>query len=194
MENDEVLRLLGRIEHRDEAAFQKLYKAFSKKLFAYVVRQLNDAAKAEEIVSDTLFETWQHPTRFQGNAKFSTWLIGIAHNKVLMEWRKRKIPEANDDLIDSIIDDCDTPYEAMVKWQRKEGVRRCIERLSYHHRECYYLAYYEDLTQNEIAKVLECPVGTVKSRMSYAGKKIEDCLRLLIQREGGPHSEGDHDY
>lgn len=193
MENDEVLRLLGRIENRDEAAFRTLYKAFSKKIFAYAVRQLNDAAKAEEIVSDILFETWQHPTRFRGDSKFSTWLIGIAHNKVLMEWRKRQILGPDAELDDNLSDGRNTPYEAMAKWQRKEGVRRCIEKLSHHHRECYYLAYYEDLTQNEIATVLECPVGTVKSRMSYAGKKIEDCLRLLIQCEGGLHSEGDHD-
>src|SRR5213593_4313233 len=59
MDNDEVLRLLGRIERADEAAFRELYRAFSRRLYAYVLRQLGDPAQAEEIVADTLYEVWR---------------------------------------------------------------------------------------------------------------------------------------
>jgi len=63
MDNSHVLRLLGRIEQADEGAFRELYCAFSRKLYAYVLRQLSDPAQAEEIVSDTLYEVWKAPAR-----------------------------------------------------------------------------------------------------------------------------------
>jgi RNA polymerase sigma-70 factor (ECF subfamily) len=78
MDNHDVLRLLGRIGQRDEGAFRELYRAFSRKLYAYVLRQLSNEAQAEEIVSDTLYEVWKAPERFRGDSLFSTWLIGIA--------------------------------------------------------------------------------------------------------------------
>ena len=90
MENDEVMGLLQRIERGDEGAFRELYRAFSRRLYAYVLRQHGDPAQAEEIVSDTLYEIWKAPGKFRGDAQFSTWLIGIARNKVLMAFRSRK--------------------------------------------------------------------------------------------------------
>jgi len=106
MDNDEVLRLLGRIERADEDAFRELYRAFSRKLYAYVLRQLGDPAQAEEIVSDTLYEVWRQPARFRGESQFSTWLIGIARNKVLMAFRGRK-PDAIHDDIDVVAEAID---------------------------------------------------------------------------------------
>ena len=100
MDNDQVLRLLGRIEQADEGAFRELYCAFSRKLYAYVLRQLSDPAQAEEIVSDTLYEVWKAPAKFRGESQFSTWLIGIARNKVLMHWRGRKPDADHDDVAD----------------------------------------------------------------------------------------------
>jgi RNA polymerase sigma-70 factor (ECF subfamily) len=196
MEDEEILRLLHCIEHRDEAAFQKLYKAFSKKLFAYAVWQLDDATKAEEIVSDTLFEIWQHPTRFRGDAKFSTWLIGIARNKMKMAWRINIDTKHihDDEIINGIIDPTPPLIHNIEDSQRQEGVRLCMSKLSYNHRECLYLGYYEDLKFSDIAKLLECPENTVKTRMSNARKKIENCLRLWIQQEGGPDLRNDHAY
>ena len=67
MDNDDVLRLLARIAGRDEGAFRELYRAFSRKLYAYVLRQLSNEAQAEEIVSDTLYEVWKAPERFRGD-------------------------------------------------------------------------------------------------------------------------------
>jgi RNA polymerase sigma-70 factor (ECF subfamily) len=187
MDNDDVLRLLGRIEQADESAFRELYRAFSRKLYAYVLRQLSDPAQAEEIVSDTLYEVWKAPTRFRGDSLFSTWLIGIARNKVLMAWRGRKPDAQHDDLDDvaeSIAGDDPSAFEQLAQQQRSVGVRRCMDKLSSEHRECIHLVFYEGMSVVDVAKTQQCPEGTVKTRLFHARQKLKNCLRLLLASEG----------
>jgi RNA polymerase sigma-70 factor (ECF subfamily) len=187
MENDEVLRLLSRIERADEGAFRELYRAFSRKLYAYTLRQLGDPAQAEEIVSDTLYEVWRAPTRFRGDSQFSTWLIGIARNKVLMAFRSRK-PDAHHDDLEEVAEvvaaQDPSAFELLAQNQRSEGVRSCMDKLSSEHRECVHLVFYEGLSLAEVASVQACPENTVKTRLFHARQKLKNCMRLLLQREG----------
>ncbi|HJW11970.1 MAG TPA: sigma-70 family RNA polymerase sigma factor [Albitalea sp.] len=188
MDNDEVLRLLGRIEAADEGAFRELYRAFSRKLYAYVLRQLGDPAQAEEIVADTLYEVWKAPAKFRGESQFSTWLIGIARNKVLMAFRSRKPDASHDDLDDvaeTIAADDESAFDILANQQRREGVRHCMDKLSTEHRECIHLVFYEGMALAEVAALQACPENTVKTRLFHARQKLKNCLRLLLEREGG---------
>ena len=187
MENDEVLRLLQRIEQADEAAFRELYRAFSRRLYAYVLRQLGDPAQAEEIVADTLYEVWRQPAKFRGDSQFSTWLIGIARNKVLMAFRSRKPDSKHEDIADVadvIANDDPSAFEILAQQQRHEGVRSCMDKLSDEHRECIHLVFYEGMSLAEVASVQSCPENTVKTRLFHARQKLKKCLQLLLQREG----------
>ena len=94
MDNDDVLRLLARIERGDEAAFRELYRAFSRKLYAYVLRQLGDPAQAEEIVADTLYEVWRQPGTLSRRVAVQHLADRHRRNKVLMAFRSRK-PDAD---------------------------------------------------------------------------------------------------
>ncbi len=193
MENDEVMGLLQRIERGDEGAFRELYRAFSRRLYAYVLRQHGDPAQAEEIVSDTLYEIWKAPGKFRGDAQFSTWLIGIARNKVLMAFRSRKPDSVHDDLDDvaeSVASDQPGAFEQLAQHERQEGVRHCMSKLSAEHRECVHLVFYEGMGLAEVAVLQACPENTVKTRLFHARKKLTNCLRLLLQREGGDHLAG----
>jgi RNA polymerase sigma-70 factor (ECF subfamily) len=188
MDNDEVLRLLARIAQGDEAAFRELYRGFSRRLHAYVVRRLDDPAQAEEIVADTLYEVWRAPARFRGDAQFSTWLIGIARNKVLMAFRGRKPDHHHEDIADvaeTMPAEEPGAFEMLAQQQRHEGVRQCMDRLSDDHRECIHLVFYEGLSLAEVASLQACPEGTVKTRLFHARQKLKTCLKLLLQREGG---------
>lgn len=188
MENHDVLRLLGRIEQGDEAAFRQLYKAFSRKLYAYALRQSSDPAQAEEIVSDTLYEVWKAPGKFRGDSQFSTWLIGIARNKLLMAYRARK-HEADHDDVDEMAEVLESDeacgFDVLADKQRREGVLHCMSKLGDEHRECVHLVFYEGMSVAEVADVQKCPEGTVKTRLYHARQKLRNCLRLLIEREGG---------
>jgi RNA polymerase sigma-70 factor (ECF subfamily) len=188
MDNDEVLRLLARVERADEDAFRALYRAFSRRLYAYVLRQLGDPAQAEEIVADTLYEVWRRPAAFRGDSQFSTWLIGIARNKVLMAFRGRK-PDSRHEDLESIAEvlpaEGGSAFDAVAEAQRREGVLHCMDKLSDEHRECVHLVFYEGLALAEVAEVQGCPENTVKTRLFHARQKLKNCLRLLVQREGG---------
>ena len=193
MDNDEVLRLLGRIERADEAAFRELYRAFSRRLYAYVLRQLGDPAQAEEIVADTLYEVWRQPAKFRGDSQFSTWLIGIARNKVLMAFRSRKPDAVHDDLADVaelVANEDPSAFDILAQQQRHEGVRHCMDKLSSDHRECVHLVFYEGMSLGEVATIQACPEGTVKTRLFHARQKLKNCLQLLLQREGGGRLAG----
>jgi RNA polymerase sigma-70 factor (ECF subfamily) len=188
MDNDEVLRLLVRIGQGDEAAFRDLYRAFSRRLYAYVIRKLGNEAQAEEIVADTLYEVWKAPARFRGESQFSTWLIGIARNKVLIAFRSRKPDAVYEDLqeIAEVIASEDAgAFEQLAQRQRREGVQHCMERLSDDHREAIHLVFYEGMSLAEVAQVQSCPENTVKTRLFHARQKLRNCLKLLLEREGG---------
>ena len=188
MDNREILQLLERIGQGDEAAFRVLYKMFSRKLYAYTLRQTGDPAQAEEIVSDTLYEVWKQPTRFRGDAQFSTWLIGIARNKVLMAFRARR-PDSDhedlDDLADQLEGEGGCAFDVLAHKQRQQGVQHCMGKLSDEHRECVHLVFFEGMSLGEVAQVQACPENTVKTRLFHARQKLRNCLRLLVEREGG---------
>jgi RNA polymerase sigma-70 factor (ECF subfamily) len=188
MDNDEVLRLLGRIGQADEGAFKELYRAFSRRLYAYVLRQHGDPSQAEEIVADTLYEVWRQPAKFRGDSQFSTWLIGIARNKVLMAFRGRRPDEKHDDIADLaevVASEDASAFDVLAQRQRHEGVRDCMSRLSDEHRECIHLVFYEGMALAEVAEVQACPENTVKTRLFHARQKLKNCLKLLLQKEGG---------
>jgi RNA polymerase sigma-70 factor, ECF subfamily len=187
MENPQVLRLLSRIEQADEGAFRELYCAFSRKLYAYVLRQLSDPAQAEEIVADTLYEVWKAPAKFRGDSQFSTWLIGIARNKVLMHWRGRKPDADHDDVADlaeQLPSDAPGAFDIMAEQQRSEGVRHCVDKLGHDHRECVHLVFYQGMALADVARIQQIPEGTVKTRLFHARQKLKQCLQRLLAREG----------
>lgn len=193
LDNARVFPLLERIARRDEAAFRELYKAFSRKVYAYVLNQVRDTAQAEEIVADTLYDVWRFPDRFRGESQFSTWLIGIARNKVLMAWRARRPDSTHDDIddvADSLTDDGPGSFELLAEKQRREGVAHCLARLSDEHRACMHLVFYEGASVAEVAEVQGIPEGTVKTRLFHARQKMKDCLRRMLEAEGTPVGSG----
>jgi RNA polymerase sigma-70 factor (ECF subfamily) len=187
MDNDEVKLLLERVAREEQAAFRQLYKAFSRKVYAYVLNMLNDHAKAEEVLADTFYEVWRHPQRFRGDSQFSTWLIGIARRKALMVYRARRPDELHEDLEDiaeTAPSEAPDAYAELAGKQRREGVQHCMGKLSDEHRECLHLVFYEGMSLAEVAEIQNCPEGTVKTRLFHARQKIKNCLQALLRREG----------
>ena len=188
MDNDRVKELLERVGRQDQAAFRELYKAFSRRVFAYTLNMVNDHARAEEILVDTMHEVWRAPERFRGESQFTTWLIGIARNRSLMSYRSRRPDELHDDL-DDIAETtaADTPdgFAQLAAKQRSEGVQVCMGKLSNEHRECMHLVFFEGQSLAEVARVQGCPENTVKTRLFHARQKIKNCLRLMLARDEG---------
>jgi RNA polymerase sigma-70 factor, ECF subfamily len=187
MDNDRVRTLLERIGRQDQAAFRELYKAFSRRVFAYTLSMVKDHGRAEEILVDTMYEVWRAPARFRGDSQFGTWLIGIARNKALMAHRGRRPDELHEDLdeiAETQVSDSPDGFAQLAAKQRSEGVQVCMGRLSKEHRECMHLVFFEGLSLAEVAAVQGCPENTVKTRLFHARQKIKNCLRLMVEREG----------
>lgn len=182
--NDEIFALLAQVGKGDEAAMTKLYRSFSRKIYAYALNRMRDPQGAEEVVVDTMHEVWRHPDRFRGASKFSTWLIGIARHKMLTALRgKGPEHEDVDEMGEQLASEEPGAFEMLAERQRREGVQHCMGKLSDEHRECLHLVFYEGLSVGEIAEVQACPENTVKTRLFYARQKIRNCLRLLLERE-----------
>ena len=183
LSNDRAFALLKQIGEGNEKAMQELYRAYSRKIYAYVLNHLKDPGEAEEIVVDTMHDVWKHPDRFRGESKFGTWLIGIARHKMLSVLRGRDA--GHDELDEELPSDDPGSFELLAQKQRREGVQRCMGKLSDEHRECLHLVFYEGLSLGEIAAVQRCPENTVKTRLFHARQKIKNCLRLLLESEQG---------
>ncbi len=179
-----AVALLLRLVQQDEAALLALHRLFARRIYAFALNRLDDHDAAESIVSDTLFEVWNHAGRFRGESKVSTWILGIAHYKSLTAWRQRDV--AHDDIadhLDSFADQGPQADDWLAMQQDRQQVDSCVQRLRPMHKECVLLAYYEEWGVGEIASLQGVPDNTVKTRLFHARKQLKDCLaRLAIRR------------
>jgi RNA polymerase sigma-70 factor, ECF subfamily len=185
LDNAEALALLAKIAQGDEQAFQALYRKVSRTVYAFALQRMSDAAGAEEIVVDTLLDVWKQPQRFRGEAKFSTWLLSIARNKVIDRYRA-KGPDHEDiqDFAETLPADLSSDaFNQVADQQRREGVAHCLEKLSEEHRECLHLVYFEGMTVGEVSQVQAVPENTVKTRLFHARSKIKNCVARVMREE-----------
>jgi RNA polymerase sigma-70 factor, ECF subfamily len=185
LNNNNVFRLLKRIAAQDEGAFREIHDAFARPLYLFALNRLRDADKAQEIVADTLHEIWKHPDRFRGEARFGTWLIGIARNKILHMWRDAESQHEDlDDAAPLLVSSEPDGFAAFAENERRQGVRACMEQLPDEQRDCLHLVFYEGMTLAEVASVQSVPENTVQTRLFHARRKIRDCLKRLLAKEG----------
>lgn len=165
-----------------EQTLRALYREYGGELYGFAVNCLGDRGLAEELVQDVFTRVWRNADKFDpARATFRTWLYGIARNAVIDFDRRRSVRpglavfEGDSDpqaLTDSI-------EQAVLRWQ----VAAALERLTPEHREIIRLAHFQGLTLREVAERTGLPLGTVKSRASYALRS----LRLALEEMGvGP--------
>lgn len=175
--------LLRQIVDRNERAFTEFYAAFSPEIFAFIVRRMDNSADAEDVKQDTFSAVWDSARSYSGGATVFSWVCGIAANKIPMNYRKRPKPtEDIDDLApsDQPLSGDDSAEELIIKTQEKQGLTHCMGKLSFEHRECLFLAFWHDCSEQEMAEIQQIPRGTVKSRLSQARIKIKRCLARLL--------------
>ena len=171
-------RLLRAAAAGDEEAFSRLYHRHAGGVYNYLLRLTDNEPVGEELLQETFVAVWQGAHDFQRRAKVKTWIFRIAHN-LAVSWLRRHRPE-------SLEDDADVPSEedgpetsSVINWQNDQ-LLAALELLSPNHRAVVELVFVHELPYNEIAQIMDCPVGTVKSRMSYA---LQHLCRLLINSE-----------
>ena len=184
-DDNEARAWLARICLGDQGAMAQFYRAFAPQVHAFAMRQLGNAAEADDVVVDTMYEVWSTAKRFAGRSLVRTWLFSIARHRLLDRLRKRRPLESVDvdELADVLPGDEEGGYDALARRQRAQHVAHCLETLSEEHRECMHLVFYEELPLAEVAQIQGCPEGTVKTRLFHARQKMKRCLERRLGRE-----------
>jgi RNA polymerase sigma-70 factor (ECF subfamily) len=182
--DDQARALLDLVAAGNQNAFEELYRLLSRRVYAFVRRMIENSEAADEIMVDTMYEVWRTAGRFRGDSRVTTWILGIARNKVLMAMRSN--PKGQHEDIEDFADilDSDTPdaFAVLAEKQTQEVIQRCMQRLSEKHRECVHLTHFEDMSMPEVAATLGIPEGTVKSRLSHARAQLAACVASMLQR------------
>ncbi|MGD0961532.1 MAG: sigma-70 family RNA polymerase sigma factor [Methylomonas sp.] len=165
---------LGRIAQGDQAAFEQLYKNYYPRLFRFILRMTRQPELVEELIQETLMVVWLKPGEFNRQSKLSTWIFGIAYHKALKALAKHARRGQDIDvteLCDSLGDSSGNPAQ---KRENEDWLNRALAILPAEQRAVIELTFYHDMAYQEIAKILDCPENTVKTRMYHARKKLQD--------------------
>lgn len=172
--------LLAQIASGDVDAMKCFYALYRQRLWAYLWRQLDrDSGWAEEVTQDVFLAVWRSASGYRGDAQVSAWLFRIAHNAAANARRARSRRIAGQQLTSETDDDeCGSPI-TLASPSLEDAVldrlalAQALDRLSPKHREVLDLAFYQGFGSEEIAEILGIPVGTVKSRISYARRALQ---------------------
>jgi RNA polymerase sigma-70 factor (ECF subfamily) len=172
--------LIKQIAGGNKLAMRALFARHQLKVYRFALRIVRDAALAEDVVSETFIDAWQHANRFEGRSTPSTWLLGIARHKALTAANRRPTESIDCETAQNVVDPSGDPEADLGRKDRGAIVRRCLQALSPEHAEIIDLVYYQEKSIKEIVEILGIPENTVKTRMFYARKR----LAALIEAEG----------
>lgn len=171
VKRDAELLLLERIRRGDESSFEELYRAYHPRLTRFLTNLVRRPQLVEEVLNDTMMVVWERANSFNGDSKLSTWIFAIAYRKAMKGLRKQQDPIDDPDAENRICPDPD-PEEVSGRDRRRKLLFRAMDDLSAAHRAVVELTYFHELNYEEIAGILDCPVGTVKTRMFHARRQL----------------------
>lgn len=177
MLSDEAL--MERIIQRDKQAFSCLYDRYEGKLLGYMLRMVNyDKDLAQDLLQELFMKIARQPELFDINRSFKAWVYTIAQNLCKMEYRKQArkgftVP------VEDAYKLHDGEKDAAEQFDRKAfqvDVRVALEQIKEPHKSTFMLRFFDELSLKEIANVLDCNEGTVKSRLFYTIRKLAAML------------------
>jgi RNA polymerase sigma-70 factor (ECF subfamily) len=162
--------LIDRISLGDQAAFRELYSRHHAAIYNYILRLTHQVTTSEDLLQEVYLAIWQGAQKFRGTSSPKTWIFRIAHYQTVSWLRKQKKHRQTIDNLDAfeLPSGDPSPEDDLIgKWQTKQ-LQHAIDSLSPKHRAVIELTFLHGFAYREIAEIMECPIGTVKSRMSYA--------------------------
>lgn len=177
---------MTRLAAGDENALGRLMDRYGQRLFHYLLRQLGNDEDADDLTQETFLRVYKHRARFNRSESFSTWLYTIATNlaRDRFRWRARHPQISLDDseeerhpLRDTLPDQRPSPLESLQAEERGELVRQAVQALPEELRSPLILAEYEELSQREIAAILNCSPKAVEMRIYRARQRLRTELQ-----------------
>ena len=200
-------QLVERAKAQDEAAFEQIMNLYADRLYNYILRMVGNAADAEDLVQETFLRAYQGLPTFDGRASLGTWLYRIATNLCIDHRRRRarRVPtvsyllqeDEDGEPAEWEFPDLQTPnpLDAALNRELEAVVEEAIGNLSPKLKTVLLLYDVEELSYEEIARVLNIPIGTVKSRLNHARTQIQRYVAAYLNdapKHAGtpPASEG----
>jgi RNA polymerase sigma-70 factor, ECF subfamily len=188
----EIEMLVERARQGDRTAFGQLVNEYKDKIYNYVARMLNDPYEAEDVTQEAFLRAYKSLPRFRGASSFHTWLYRIASNLAIDVVRKRKRQDPTfslDEPLESddgdyereLPDETGGPEDRTSTRETRVAVRRAIMDLPEKLRDVMILYELQGETYEDIADILDVPLGTVKSRLFNARNRLKDSLQELVE-------------
>ncbi len=196
MSDREVDQLLvERVQRGDKQAFDLLVAKYQRKLGRLISRFVRDPAEAEDVTQDAFIKAYRALPGFRGDSAFYTWLyrIGINTAKNYLLASKRRAPTSTPFDIDdaesfeeaTLLHEVSTPENELMSKQVVDAVQFSLQQLPEDLRSALTLREVEGLSYEEIASVMNCPIGTVRSRIFRAREAVAENLRPLLETSKG---------
>ncbi|HVC01550.1 MAG TPA: RNA polymerase sigma factor RpoE [Steroidobacteraceae bacterium] len=187
--DDGDLKLVERVQRGERAAFDLLVLRYQHKVLKLIMRYVHDTTEAEDIAQEAFVKAYRALPSFRGDSAFYTWLYRIAINsaKNALVANKRRPMDYALDLQDpeqyelnSRLAESETPEALLLTEEIRDTVNRAIENLPEDLRTAIVLRELEGLSYEDIAQTMDCPVGTVRSRIFRAREAIDKKLRPIF--------------
>lgn len=175
--------LVKRVQAGEVAAFDTLIRKYRERVFGVIYNMTSNREDAADLTQDAFIKAFQSINRFQGQSSFFTWLYRIAVNSTLTHLRKSRLrsffsfekineEDKSAEVIDKLTDKAGVEREVLIK-ELQEKLNEAMQKLSTKHRTVVTLFEIDGLSHEEIADVVGCSVGTVRSRLHYAKQLLQ---------------------
>lgn len=156
----------------DMQAFERLYRIYHPRLTRFLFNLVHRPQIVEEVLNDTLMVVWERASTFNGASKLSTWIFAIAYRKAMKAVSRQDSP-VEDRETDSRASLDAGPEEELGQRKMQALLTTAMRELSPEHRAVLDLTYFHELGYREIARIMDCPVDTVKTRMFHARRHLK---------------------
>ena len=167
--------LMQRVVARDLRAFEALYRIYHPRLARFLGLVTPRPTIVEEALNDTMLVVWRRAATYAGECKVSTWIFAIAYRTVLKALRTQDEP-VDATGVDELACEDAGPEQAAIRQQTQATLASALGTLSAEQRAVLVLTYFHDLPYAEIARIVDCPIDTVKTRMFHGRRRLRAAL------------------
>jgi RNA polymerase sigma-70 factor (ECF subfamily) len=181
--------LVKRVQKGDQAAFDMLFARYQVRILNLIGRYVRDADEVRDVAQEAFIKAYRAIPRFRGDSQFYTWLYRIAINtaKNHLVSRSRRPPSSDVDIEDAdyrddadMLRESEDPESALARDQLQSTIHDALTQLPDDLRSALTLREFDGLSYEQIADILECPVGTVRSRIFRAREFVDQRIRPLL--------------